>query len=324
MTFDSYKEIIEENDTVILYISFNSMQALKVNPNKVNKKGELIENILQTTYGSLTIKDLIGVKYGSKVQLSKGYAYVLYPTPELWTKTLPHRTQILYATDISLILMQLELKPGSVVIESGTGSGSLSHSFIRTIAPNGHLHTFDFHQQRVEAAGQEFQDHKLGDLVTVQQRDVCQNGFGLENVADAVFLDLPHPWDAIGHAKTALKKITGGRLCSFSPCLEQVQKATAKMRQLGFVEITTLECLLREFQVRKITLPVYDHDKESLEYSNGADAAGEESSANKKRKLDPENALEKSFVTGVPLTTMPGHTGYLTFATLLPDLSIKD
>jgi hypothetical protein len=67
----------------------------------------------------------------------QGYAYVLYPTPELWTKTLPHRTQIIYATDISLVLLQLELKPGSIVIESGTGSGSLSHSFLRTIAPTG-------------------------------------------------------------------------------------------------------------------------------------------------------------------------------------------
>lgn len=215
--------------------------------------------------------------------------------------------------------MQLELKPGSVVIESGTGSGSLSHSFIRTIAPTGHLHTFDFHQQRVEAARAEFQDHKLNDLVTVQQRDVCQNGFDLENVADAVFLDLPHPWDAISHAKTALKKVSGGRLCSFSPCLEQVQKAIAKMRECGFVEISTVECLLREFQVRKITLPLYDHDKESLEYN----ANGDES-ARKKRKLEDQEAnLETSFVTGVPLTTMPGHTGYLTFATLLPDLSIN-
>ena len=71
----------------------------------------------------------------------------------------------------------------------------------------GHLHTFDFHEQRVTLARKEFERHKLGDLVTVKQRDVCQNGFDLENVADAVFLDLPHPWDAIPHAKKGLKFI---------------------------------------------------------------------------------------------------------------------
>ena len=49
----------------------------------------------------------------------KGWLYLLHPSPELWTVTLPHRTQILYSTDISLIMMELELRPGSVVVESG-------------------------------------------------------------------------------------------------------------------------------------------------------------------------------------------------------------
>jgi len=284
----------------------------------MSKKGVEVENIYQTKYGSLKAMDLVGVKYGSKVQLSKGYGFALHPTPELWTKCLPHRTQILYSTDIAMVCLQLELRPGSVVLESGTGSGSLSHALIRTVAPHGHLHTFDFHAERTEKARTEFGEHGLSDLVTATHRDVCSLGFGLTNKADAVFLDLPHPWEVIQHAKDAMKK-SGGRLCSFSPCIEQVQKTCQKLKECGFTEVSTLECLNREFQVRRVSLPVFDKDLDLL-------------AASRKRKLeeDSEEVTEKAtepemketkFVTGVPLTTMPGHTGYLTFATLPPCLS---
>ena len=46
---------------------------------------------------------LVGQRYGSKVHFSKGWGIALHPTPELWTVTLPHRTQILYATDIAMV-----------------------------------------------------------------------------------------------------------------------------------------------------------------------------------------------------------------------------
>ena len=91
------------------------------------------------------------------------------------------------------------------VYVSGTGSGSLSHAILRSIYPTGHLHTFDFHEQRADQARQEFEEHGYGELVTVRHRDVCQQGFDLEGVADAVFLDLPSPWEALPHARRAMK-----------------------------------------------------------------------------------------------------------------------
>ena len=59
---------------------------------------------------------------------------------------------------------------------SGTGSGSLSHAIARTVKPTGHLHTFDFHAERVEKAKKEFEEHGLADVVTVKQADATKDG----------------------------------------------------------------------------------------------------------------------------------------------------
>lgn len=111
MSFVEYSECIQEGDVVIIFLGHESMFPVKVQAGTQT----------QTRYGAIRHSvDLIGRRFGSKVTCSKGgWVYVLHPTPELWTVSLPHRTQILYATDIAMITMMLELKPGSVVCESG-------------------------------------------------------------------------------------------------------------------------------------------------------------------------------------------------------------
>lgn len=45
-------------------------------------------------------------------------------------------------------------------------------------------------------------------------------------------------------------------MCSFSPCIEQVQRSCSAMADHGFIDITTLECLQRALDVRSISVPV--------------------------------------------------------------------
>ncbi|XP_037342913.1 tRNA (adenine(58)-N(1))-methyltransferase catalytic subunit TRMT61A [Pungitius pungitius] len=293
MSFVEYSDLIRDGDVAIVYLGHESMMHVKV------KQGAQT----QTRYGVIRhSSDLIGRRYGSKVTCSKGgWVYVLHPTPELWTVTLPHRTQILYTTDIATITMMLELKPGSVVCESGTGSGSLSHAILRSVAPTGHLHTVEFHQQRAEKAAEEFKEHGVDGLVTVRNQDVCKDGFGVSGVADAVFLDIPSPWEAVGHAKAAMKR-HGGRVCSFSPCIEQVQRTCEALAEEGFEEISTLEVLLRVHDVRTVYLPLPDF---------GADVFAQARADGAETKPQTPVALK----TTTPPREMQGHTGYLTFAT---------
>jgi tRNA (adenine57-N1/adenine58-N1)-methyltransferase catalytic subunit len=268
-----------------------------------------VEYTHQTKYGAVKVTSLVGKEYGSKIDLTRGYCYILQPNPELWTTNLPHRTQILYTPDISMILMQLEIKPGSVVIEAGTGSGSLSHYFLRAISPNGHLYTFDFHENRVKQARDEFKSHGLGEFVTVQQRDVCADGFTeeLNGVADAVFLDLPAPYQAIGSVVKALKA-SGGRFCGFSPCIEQVQATCVQLEKHGFLEIQTMEIIQTENVVKEKHIPILDFEfvktkKEDAAFIEEVKSVG-------------KTPKSKKVLTTNPPPVQNGHSGYLTFATL--------
>nr|CAI5834209.1 unnamed protein product [Callosobruchus analis] len=306
MSFEGYKDVIKEGDNVILYLTITQVYCVKAQHKIVNKKGNLVDNVFQTPFGALKCFELIGKSYGTKISLSKGWGYVMQPNPELWTITLPHRTQIIYTPDISMIVLQLEIIPGSLVVESGTGSGSLSHALIRALKPHGHLYTFDFHEDRVNTAKEEFQNHGFGHYVTVKNRDVCETGFGedLDKKIHAVFLDLPHPWLAIPHAIKSFKN-SGGRICSFSPCIEQVQKSCLTLTKHGFQEIQTIEVLQTQYSVQQRTLPVIN--LECLKVSK------EDAELEKQVKRDVTK-----IVSAVPPASVPGHTGYLTFATLPP------
>ncbi|KAG0207516.1 tRNA (adenine-N(1)-)-methyltransferase catalytic subunit trm61 [Mortierella sp. NVP41] len=249
-------------------------------------------------FGNYRHADMIGLQYGTKLgsNTGRGFVFLLYPTPELWTLILPHRTQILYIADISLVMSYLDLKPGMSMIESGTGSGSFSHSIARTIAPHGHLYTFEYHQDRVAAATKEFEDHGLSHLITIECRDVCKNGFGLENKVDAgkcpsrcntMFLDLPAPWEAVASAKKAFKQNKVGKICTFSPCIEQISKTVTALTEQGFVDIQMYECLIRFNEVRILQINTLD---EALEMERASE---------KKRKRALPRVLRETYLNSL-------------------------
>ncbi|KAH9447651.1 hypothetical protein MJO28_011171 [Puccinia striiformis f. sp. tritici] len=253
--FDIQSATIQSGDTVIVYQSRDNLTAIVVTPGKK----------LHTRYGEFPHSDMIGVVFGSKCPSRKGngFTYLLRPTPELWTLALPHRTQILYHPDISFITSQLDIKPGSYVIEAGTGSGSFSHSISRTIGPRGRLFSFEFHEERHAKAAAEFEAHGLlssvGGPIQLAHRNVIRDGFGdIDVQVDSVFLDLPAPWDALEESKRVMNRSQLSRICCFSPCIEQVQKTCQTLELLGFSDIIMFETLVRTHEPVSVTMPKVD------------------------------------------------------------------
>ncbi|KAE8706703.1 putative Triose phosphate/phosphate translocator, non-green plastid, chloroplast precursor [Hibiscus syriacus] len=295
-----FNRCIRDGDLAIVYEKHDTMKAVKVCENSV----------FQNRFGLFKHSDWIGKSFGSKVFSNKGgFIYLLAPTPELWTLVLSHRTQILYIADISFVIMYMEIVPGCLVLESGTGSGSLTTSLARAVAPTGHVYTFDFHEQRAALAREDFERTGVNTLVTVGVTDIQGEGFPDEfsGSADSVFLDLPQPWLAIPSAGKMLKH--DGILCSFSPCIEQVQRSCETLR-LNFTDIRTFEILLRTYEVSE-----WKMDCSKVEDGGSVSPPGK-----RRRQSSSEGSVRDNpscpAVMARPSADARGHTGYLTFARL--------
>jgi tRNA (adenine57-N1/adenine58-N1)-methyltransferase len=74
---------------------------------------------------------------------------------------------------------------------------------------------------------------------------VCKDGFGDVTQVEAVFLDLPAPWEAIPLVLANLRPDCNTKICCFSPCIEQVTRTCTALREHGFSDISTQEVLVR-------------------------------------------------------------------------------
>nr|GAT55863.1 predicted protein [Mycena chlorophos] len=247
---------IADGDTVIIWLTRDFLQPLTVTAGKdFNSK-----------FGNYRHSDFIGLPFGSKVgsRTGKGFIHVLRPTPELWTLALPHRTQIFW------LVLGFRLGRERLCVLLGTGSGSFSHSVARTIGPSGRLWSYEFHEARAKKASEEFARHGMSDFVTLTHQNVCKDGFNLTDEADSVFLDLPAPWDAVPHAKQALRKDRTTRICCFSPCMEQVLRTVSALNDAGFSDITMYETLVHQHDVSHVpVLPPISEVAEKLKKAEG-------------------------------------------------------
>jgi tRNA (adenine57-N1/adenine58-N1)-methyltransferase len=333
------QENIKEGDLVVIVISFDCLSFVYAKP----------KAIFSNRHGHFHHDDFIGKPFGCKIRSRNnrgyGYCYLLKPTPELWTRSLNHRTQIVHELDQSQIVHQLWLRPNMTVVETGTGSAALSHALLRAIAPFGHLHTYEFHPERAAAAKLELEQHASPSMVTVYHKDVCgkgateeqtpdteKGGFDLpEASVDALFLDLPEPWLAIPHAAHVLKP--NARIATYSPCVEQSQRTIQAMKSARFHSIQTMEYRLQEHYVDDYcTIPpprakrkrLQKHDLQSYlvdQPAGNEDIKDESTQSAVQPPSAPESTKEEdakettTMLVARPFVTMRGHTAFLTFAT---------
>lgn len=198
-----------------------------------------------THRGILTHDDLIGKPWGSQVFSHQGSPFfMLQPSLADLLVDLKRSTQIMYPKDIGFILTSMSIGPGQTVLESGTGSGSMTVALAYAVGPQGRVVTYEKRPEFQNLARKNLERLGLDPRVDFKLGDIG-DGISESNV-DACFLDVPNPWDYVRQVRNALKP--GGFFCNLVPTFNQVERLLYVLRREYFAFVEVCELLLRYYK----------------------------------------------------------------------------
>lgn len=229
---------IAEGDNILLYLKQRKTYMVKIEAGKT----------FHTHKGYVKFDDMIGKPYGSKATSNLGTEFtVLRPQLRDYIMKSARQTQINYPKDIALIVLFSDIGPGSRVAEAGTGTGALTTALANYVRPNGMIYSYEIRGEFQSIAERNLKRASLLDYVTLKNKDIAT---GIDEAdLDAVVLDLAVPWLVIPHAYSALRPC--GTIVSFSPTIDQVVKTVEALDENGFVDIETVECIMRGMQIER-------------------------------------------------------------------------
>jgi len=167
---------------------------------------------------------------------------VLRPSIRDEVELLQRQAQIIGPKDAPVLLWNCDVKAGDFIVEVGAGSGAMTLALAHAAGPKGRVVSYDLRMDFLEQARRNVVaaglagpvEFKIGDARTgIEERD-----------ADAVIVDIPDPWEAVGSSWEALRPC--GHFASYSPNMEQVNRTAKALRAGTFVEIRTVEIIERE------------------------------------------------------------------------------
>jgi tRNA (adenine57-N1/adenine58-N1)-methyltransferase len=198
-----------------------------------------------THRGILYHDELIGKPWGSQVFSHQGSPFfILQPSLADLLQDLKRSTQIMYPKDIGFILTSMSVGPGQTVLEAGTGSGSMTVALSYAVGSQGHVVSYERRPEFQALARKNLERLGLDGRVNFKLGDIA-DGLAETNV-DALFLDLPNPWDYILQVRGALKP--GGFFCNLVPTFNQVEKLLYALRREHFAFIEVCELLMRYYK----------------------------------------------------------------------------
>ncbi len=202
------------------------------------------DGTLGTHKGIIDLTTLIGKPYGSRCESKNGnYFRIMRPRLVDEIFKMNRRTQIVYPKDMGYILLMLDVKEGDLVIDAGIGSGAMCAALARCVGPSGKVFAYEKREDFKNLAQSNLSKWGLLERVVVKLRDIKE---GFDETADAIFLDVPDPWNYILHCYNAL--VGSGNIAIVCPTTNQVQMVLAELEKYSFVDIEVWESLFRQYK----------------------------------------------------------------------------
>lgn len=200
---------------------------------------------LHTHRGIVHHNEVIGKSWGTQILSHLGSPFfIMQPALADLLRLTPRISQILYPKDIGFILISMGIGPGQTVVEAGTGSGAFTTALAFSIGSTGKVITYEKRADMQERAQKNLAKVGLVDRVIFKLKDIL-DGFDEKGV-DALFLDLPNPFDYLDQVKACLKP--GGYFGTILPTVNQVSRMLIELRRKEFAFIEVVEILLRYYK----------------------------------------------------------------------------
>jgi len=251
------------------------------------EKKYLLKKEVNTFGNDLGVINLENVKEGSAIESHNGHRfYLLEPTLYDIVKKMKRSVTTLLPKDIGIILTYCGIEDGETVVEAGTGSGALTIYLANAVGKNGKVITYEkrpefakLARKNLESVGLIKKGQKIigldeededienkenkGNVNENMEKNLKEEKNGLYNVIqkigditerieekniDLIVLDMPDPWRVVEHAKNSLNKAKG-RIAIYVPYIEQAKKSVEALKKHGFLDIQTVECLVRNIEI---------------------------------------------------------------------------
>jgi tRNA (adenine57-N1/adenine58-N1)-methyltransferase len=199
-----------------------------------------------TNFGFIKKEDMEQGKPGDILKTHLGHEFkVLKANINDYIDLMERKCSIILPKDIGIITAYTGMGSGDKVIDAGTGAGATALHFGNIVGEKGSVYSYEIREDFTEIAKRNVTNFGL-ENVYINCKDITE-GINEDNV-DVIFLDLPKPWDVVEYAKDALK--TGGYIAAYTPYIEQVQILHKVLKKFEFSNLNTIECILREIEVK--------------------------------------------------------------------------